>query len=129
MTTSQGNEMTEQTDQQQAAAVVEGLVALVRGTAAADPGASPPELLGLTVGRAYGAAVAERDQARQVAEHLADLLGATAQHLAATLRLVPEVQTFAHDADDATAARAWLDALIESHGVRLDGSPEQESSQ
>lgn len=89
---------------------------------------TPAELLGLTVGRAYGIAMAERDQAREVAEDLANTLGLAVTHLKATLTHLEAVgpSTFAATNDEADAARAFLMDLEAKAVGSVDQSPEQE---
>lgn len=81
---------------------------------------TPAELLGLVVGAAYGNALADVAQAREVAERLGLRLAEACQHLEAVLPM--EVPTFAHEADDVAAAREWL----ARNAVPFTQTPEQE---
>lgn len=106
---------TTRNDTAQATAVVEGLTDLVE--AVAPHADTPAELLGLTVGRAYGLALAERDQAREVVSQVGQHLAAAVAHLEAVLKVVPDPPTFAQDADTVAAARVFLADLADAHAV------------
>lgn len=86
-----------------------------------DAAANDPERLGLIVGAAYGNALAERDQARDLAATLGARLAEALTHLEAVLAASPVVSTFAHDDDTLTSARQFLADAVES-----SGTPEQE---
>lgn len=78
------------------------------------------ERLGIMVGAAYGTALWERDQARDVADRLAAQLSEGLRHLDSVLKDLP-TSSFAGTNDDREAARAWLAATVGS-----SDTPEQE---
>lgn len=80
------------------------------------------ERLGLLVGAAYGEALAERDDARALAETIGARYAEALTHLEAVLATSPAVATFAGDDDTLTSAREFLARAVES-----SGTPEQES--
>jgi hypothetical protein len=77
------------------------------------------EHLGLVIGAAYGTALAERDQARELADELGRRLALALTHLKAVLPV--GVPTFAHDEIHVDAARTFLAEQLDS-----TRSPEQE---
>lgn len=89
---------------------------------------TPPELLALTVGRAYGSAIWERDQARDVANRLADDLSTALTHLSVVLDALPEPSSFAKTNDLVADARAFLTAMEDGTTVGSAQTPEQEGS-
>lgn len=79
------------------------------GAAMTAPDLGDPERLGVIVGQAYGTALAERDQARQIAEAIAGQFAEALTHLDHVLAAVPEVaSSFARTNDEVEAAREFL---------------------
>lgn len=90
---------------------------------------TPAELLGLTVGRAYGVAILERDQARALVAELGTRLAKAAIFIGELGTQLDAVgpASWANDNVTRDQARAFLADLEAGTAVDSAQSPEQES--